>query len=80
MSTQTSASHPFDENQQITIVTSDKRHFTVPLSLMKSSLVFKSMLEGADFDAGTEVALQEVNGPQFERVLEWCRHHEGGLF
>ena len=64
-------------SDQITVVTSDKRRFDVPSSVMRLSNLFTSMMEGAEFEGKSEFEIQEVTGAVFEKVLEWCRHHEG---
>jgi hypothetical protein len=66
--------------REIVVVSADKRRFNVPISQMRQSNLFNSMLENAKFDEKSEFELSEISGDVFEKVLEWCRHHEGELF
>jgi DNA-binding protein Fis len=64
--------------QDVVITTNDTRNFTVKILVARVSKTINNMIQdlgdGLDLSAG--IPLPNVDGPIFEKVLEWCEEHK----
>jgi len=63
---------------EIKIQSSDGENFTVDVSVIRSSLTIKTMLEDLGYDEGEEdvIPLPNVNSQILRKVIQWATHHK----
>lgn len=70
----------FSKMPVINVETNDKELFKVDTEVAKCSKLIRNMLEdlGSENDEDSEpIILEQVSGPTFRKVIEWCEHHKG---
>lgn len=63
---------------EVTITTNDDRSFPVKLTIARMAKTINTMINdlGESLDLTVGIPLPNVDGPIFEKVLEWCEEHK----
>eukprot|EP01120_Amphizonella_sp_Union-15-10_P015573 TRINITY_DN8044_c0_g1_i1.p1 TRINITY_DN8044_c0_g1~~TRINITY_DN8044_c0_g1_i1.p1 ORF type:complete len:166 (+),score=32.99 TRINITY_DN8044_c0_g1_i1:90-587(+) len=61
----------------IKLQSSDDKSFEVPLDVAWMSLTIKNLWEDIGPDVDTAIPLPNVSGKILEKVIEYCKHHQG---
>uniref|UniRef100_A0A914BV64 Skp1-related protein n=1 Tax=Acrobeloides nanus TaxID=290746 RepID=A0A914BV64_9BILA len=71
-------SSPELNERDVVITTNDNRNFTVKIGVARVSKTINNMIQdlGESLDLSSGIPLPNVDGPIFEKVLEWCEEHK----
>lgn len=74
-------SSPELNERDVVITTNDNRNFTVKIGVARVSKTINNMIQdlGESLDLSSGIPLPNVDGPIFEKVLEWCEEHKSTI-
>ena len=69
-------------NRDLVITTNDNRNFTVKVLVARMIKIIGNNIKylNDDLDLSDNFSLPNVDGPMFEKVLEWCEEHKSKTY